>query len=173
MAASPRLLLSLLCLLLVACTTRRVQEDDDDDDSAQDDDDSAQDDDDSTPTDDDDATGSALSPEIIEITVCQQTVVLGSYARFAVEVSDAQEDMHAPVTYRVQIDTAANTTFDWDEELGGHGVIDHTVQLLQGNLVRGSEHNFTFTVIDDEGNASTPVSLTWTIPLDANAEPCE
>lgn len=163
--------LCFLGLLLVGCPSRRPV---DDDDSAADDDDSAAaDDDDATVDDDDDGTPATALPVIVNLEVCQQAVLLGAFGRFEIEVTDAQGDLSAPVAYRVRIDTAATVPFQWDEDLGGHGWIDHTVQLLQGNLTRGSQHTFTFEVLDDAGNVSAPVEVTWTIPLDPDAEPCE
>jgi hypothetical protein len=166
-----RPLLLLVLLPCLACPTRARR---DDDDTADDDDDSAgrDDDDDATAADDDDATPTAQSPSIVAVQVCQSTTLLGSNGIFEIEVEDAQGNLSAPVTYRVQVDGGSNVSFTWDGALGGHGWIDHVQSIGTAPLLRGTEHTWTFTVLDDAGNLSGAVELAWTIPTDPQGQAC-
>jgi hypothetical protein len=161
------LLLWLFGLALVGCPAGRQYDDDD----ASDDDDSASDDDDMT-VDDDDATSSPQSPTIDSVEVCQSTTLLGSFGLFEIEVSDAQDNLLAPLTYRVQVDAGSNVGFTWDFELGGHGWIDHSQAIGTAPLLRGTEHTWSFTVLDSTGNLSDPWEYVWTVPNDDQAEAC-
>ena len=162
-----RWMLGLLALVLAACPTGRPPSDDDD----ADDDDSAVDDDDATP-DDDDATPGPQAPSVLAVEVCQSTTVMGSFGIFEIEVADEQDNLLAPVTYRVQIDGGSDVTFTWPDALGGHGWIDHTQSIGTAPLLRETEHSWTFTVLDAAANLSEPVDLVWTIPADPQAEAC-
>ena len=162
-------ILWLVGLVLVGCPTPST--DDPDDDDAGDDDDSASDDDDVSP-DDDDATAAPQAPVIVAADVCQSTTLLGSNGIFEIEVVDEQDNLLAPVTFRVQVDGGTNVSESWPDALGGHGWIDYVQAIGTAPLLRGTEHTWSFTVLDSTANMSEPFDLVWTIPMDEQAEGC-
>ncbi len=191
------LALAALLLLLTACNPGRGRASDDDDDDAGDDDagddDSAAGDDDTGDDDtgdddagdddagdddagDDDAGdddgGDPSGPVIGEIRLCETTIVSAAYAFIEVDVTDADGDLDAPITYFLMIDSGAAQIFSFDADLGADGLLSHLERIDNTTLPRGTTHDFSFRILDEQGNASEWVTQGWAVPVDEFGDPC-